>query len=63
LEAAKLVTAAMAGATLERRAVVLRVPLTIMVLALMTLTAIGRFGFPLRADLTRQRQLVDQNLP
>jgi hypothetical protein len=63
LEAAKLVTVAWLARHWNVTPLLLRVALTIMMLALMTPTAIGTFGVLLRADLTRQRQLVDQNLP
>lgn len=63
LEAAKLVTVAWLARHWNVTPSLLRVPLTIMMLALMTLTAISTFGFLMRAELTRQRQLVDQNLP
>jgi hypothetical protein len=62
-QAAELVSVAWLARHWNVTPLLLRVALTIMMLALMTPTAIGTFGVLLRADLTRQRQLVDQNLP
>jgi hypothetical protein len=44
----------MAGAALARHVLLLRAPLTVMVLALMTLTAIGSYGLLTRAHLQHQ---------
>jgi hypothetical protein len=64
LEAAKLVTCAWLARHWSVAPLLLRAPLTVMVLALMTLTAIGNYGFLTRAHLQHQvtaQEAVDRN--
>jgi hypothetical protein len=64
LEAAKLVTAAWLARQWRLSPLLLRLPLTVMVLLLMALTAVGTFGFLSRAHLDHQvtaREAVDRD--
>jgi hypothetical protein len=64
LEAAKLVTCAWLARHWRTTPLLLRAPLTIMVLSLMTLTAIGGYGFLTRAHLQHQvaaQEAVDRD--
>jgi hypothetical protein len=64
LEAAKLVTCAWLARHWRVAPFLLRAPLTVMVLALMTLTAIGSWGYLTRAHLQHQvtaQEMVDRD--
>jgi hypothetical protein len=64
LEAAKLVTCAWLARHWRVTPLLLRAPLTVLVLALMTLTAIGSYGFLTRAHLQHQvaaQEAVDRD--
>jgi hypothetical protein len=59
LEAAKLVTAAWLARHWQTAPLMLRAPLVVAVLALMTLTAIGTFGFLSQAHLAHQIESIE----